>query len=78
MFDPQALHNLEILQAREDFMLNLEGSLHAELGALLDCERFVLERLDGTRGLQVDDYVWSSFDLETEREDDAFAGVALV
>ena len=57
-------------------MLHLELRLHAELGALLDCEGLVLERLEGTGRLEVDDYVGAAFDFEAEREDDAFARVA--
>lgn len=56
-------------------MLHLELSLHAELGALLDCKGLVLEGLDGTGSLEIDDYVRAAFDLEAEREDDAFARV---
>jgi hypothetical protein len=71
----QALDNLEIFQASQDLMLNLELGLHAESSALLDGEGFALERLDSTRGPQVNDDVFSTFDLKTEREDDTFAGV---
>jgi hypothetical protein len=56
-------------------MLNLELGLHAESGALFDGEWFALERFDSTRRPQVDDDVFATFDFETEREDDAFAGV---
>jgi hypothetical protein len=57
-------------------VLDLELSLHAECGALLDCKRFALECLNSARRPQVDDDVFTTFDFETEREDDAFAGVA--
>lgn len=56
-------------------MLHLELRLHAELGALFDHKRLVLERVDGTGRLEVDDNVRAAFDLEAEREDDAFARV---
>jgi len=56
-------------------MLDLECSLHAELGVLLDLERLVLERIDGTRSLQVDDYVWAALNLQTKRKNNAFARV---
>jgi hypothetical protein len=57
-------------------VLNLEGDLHAEHGALLDCERLVLERGNSGLVLQVDDDVWPAIDLEAEGEDDALARVA--
>jgi hypothetical protein len=67
---------LEVLEPREDLMLHLELRFHAELGALLDGERVLLEGFKGTGGLEVDDYVRTSLNLEAEREDDAFARVA--
>ena len=47
-------------------MLDLEVDLHAELGALFDCERLLLKFLDGAGGLQVNDDVVSAFNLETQ------------
>jgi hypothetical protein len=76
--DSHALDNLHILQASKDLMLDLEDGLHAELGALLDGEGLVLERVDCAGGLEVYDNVGPPVDLEAKREDDAFTGVALV
>ena len=56
-------------------MLDFELGLHAESSALLDGEWLALERLDSARRPQVNDNVFATFDLETEREDDTFAGV---
>lgn len=66
---------LQVLQARKNLMLHLELCLHAELCAFLNPERLVLELLERAGGLEVDDYVGTAFDLEAEREDDAFAGI---
>ena len=68
-------HLLEVLEAGEDLMLDLELDLHAELGTLLDDEGLALKLLDGAGGPEVDDDVGAAFDLETERLDDAFARV---
>lgn len=56
-------------------MLDLELCLHAECSALLDGERLLLEGLKGAGRLEVDDDVGTAIDFETERVDDAFAGV---
>lgn len=56
-------------------MLDLELRLHAELRALLDSERLVLELLERAGRLEVDDDVGAAFDFEAEREDDALARV---
>jgi hypothetical protein len=66
---------LEVLQAREDLMLHLELGLHAELRALLDPERLVLELLERAGRLEVDDDVRAALDLEAQGEDDALARV---
>ena len=52
-------------------MLHDEVGLHAELGSFLDGERLRFERLDGTRGGQIDGDVGAPFDLEREGLDDA-------
>jgi hypothetical protein len=56
-------------------VLDLELHLHAESGALFDGEWLALEGLKGARRLEVDDDVGTAIDFETERVDDAFAGV---
>lgn len=56
-------------------MLDLELRLHAEGSTLLDDEGLLLQSLEGTRRLEVNDDVGTSFDLEAKRVDDAFAGV---
>ena len=56
-------------------MLDLELGLHAERGALLDGEGLVVECFERTRRPQIDDDVVTAFDLEAEREDNAFARV---
>lgn len=70
-----SLHHLEVLHPAEDFMLDLELGLHPELGAFFDGERFVLELFDSTGSGQIDDEVVSTFDLQTEREDDDLARI---
>ena len=56
-------------------MLDLELCLHAECSTLLDDKRLLLKGLEGARRLEVDDDVGAAIDFETERVDDAFAGV---
>lgn len=56
-------------------MLHLERSLHSELCSFLDCERLVLQSLNGTGTLEVDDDVGTALDFETKGEDDAFTWV---
>lgn len=56
-------------------MLDFELGLHAEVGAFLDGEGLVLEGFDGTGGPEVNGDVGASLDLQSEREDDAFAWV---
>lgn len=73
-----ALHHLDVLQAREDLVLDLEGDLHAEGGAFLDCEWRLLERVHGSGIFQVDDDVGAALNLETKGEDDAFARVVWI
>jgi hypothetical protein len=56
-------------------MLHLELRLHAELRSFLDHERFVLESLDSSGGLQVNGDVRASLYLQGEGQDDAFTRV---
>lgn len=46
--DTLPLHNLNVLETRQNLMLNLELGNHGELGALLDLERLVLQGILGT------------------------------
>ena len=73
--DAHAPDHLEVLEASQDLVLDLELCLHAERSALFDCERLALESVHRARGPQVDDDVRATFDFEPEREDDAFARV---
>jgi hypothetical protein len=73
--DTHACDLLQVLEAGENLVLDLELGLHAEGGALLDGEGLVLEGLEGTGRLEVDDDVGTALDLEAERVDDALAGV---
>ena len=52
-------------------MLHDKVGLHAELGSLLNGERFRFERFDGAWGGQIDGDVGAAFDFESERFDDA-------
>lgn len=70
-----AVHLLEVLETCQNLVLDLELCLHAECSALLDDERLLLEGLKGARGLEVDDDVGTAIDFETERVDDALAGI---
>lgn len=73
-----ALHNLDVLQAGEHLVLDLEGDLHAERGAFLDGERFLCKSLNRGSILQIDNDIVAAVDLEAQGEDDAFAGVVRV
>jgi hypothetical protein len=73
--DTHACDLLQVLQTSQNLVLDLELCLHAECSALLDGEWLLLEGLKGTGRLEVDDNVGAALDLETERVDDAFAGV---
>ena len=56
-------------------MVDLEGSLDVELGALLNLEWLVLELIDGAGSGEIDNDVGSAIDLQRERLDNALAGV---
>jgi hypothetical protein len=70
-----ALDDLDVLETRENLMLDAEGSLHTEFNALLDGEGILLEVFHSIGLGQVNDDVWASLDLETERGDDDGAGI---
>lgn len=56
-------------------MVHLEDNLDPERGTLLDRERLVLETLESAGGGEVNKDVVAAFDFESERLDNAFAGV---
>lgn len=66
---------LEVLEACQNLVLDLELCLHAETCTLLDGEGLLLELLERTRSTQVDDDVVAALYLETKGENDALAGV---
>ena len=47
-------------------MLDLEGSLHAKLGAFFDCKGFGLERLKSPIRAEVDGNVRAAFNFQSE------------
>lgn len=59
------LHNLEILQASQDLVLNLELDLHTVLGSFLDGERVRFEILYLAWVAKVNDDIRTTFDLVT-------------
>lgn len=52
-------------------MLHDKGRLHAERGAFFDDEWLLFESLDRSWSSQVDGDVWSTFDFEGKRLDNA-------
>jgi len=56
-------------------MVHLEDDLDPESSTLLDRKRLVLETLQSAGGGEVNKDVGAAFDFESERLDDAFAGV---
>ena len=72
------LQLLNIFEARQDLMLDNEDSLHLILAAFLYREGFLLERVEGATGGEVDGDVGSAFYLKGERLDDAEARVIWV
>lgn len=71
--DTLALDNLNIVQAAQNLVLNLESGRHGELGALLDLERLVLEGGLGAGGRKVDRHSWTAGRVHGEAVDDADA-----
>lgn len=78
--DPDALplHNLHVLQTREDLVLHLELRNHCELGALLDLERLVLQGRLSTLLGKINCDRWAALGIHRQRENDALAGVGRV
>lgn len=62
------LHDLEVLQAGQDLVLDLELDLHTILSAFLDCERRRFKVLQLAGMAEVDDDVRTTFDLATVNE----------
>lgn len=56
-------------------MLNLENSLNSEIGSLLNCEWFILERVKSARGGEINHDVIAIFDFQCERLDDTLPGI---
>jgi hypothetical protein len=65
-----ALDNLDVVQTRQNLMLDLELRCHAELGTLLDLERLVLE--SGFRAFfgEINGDGWAAFGVHGQGEDD--------
>ena len=74
-WDALSLELLDILEAREDLLLDDELGLHLILATFFDSERFLLERFEGPSSGEIDCDIGSAFNLEGERLDDAEAGV---
>jgi hypothetical protein len=70
-----ALDNLDVVQTRQNLMLDLELRCHAELGTLLDLERLVLE--SGFRAFcgEINGDWWAAFGVHGQGEDDTVARV---
>jgi hypothetical protein len=68
-----SLHDLEILHARQNLVLDLELDLHAELGTLFNREGLGFESLQLARLAQVDNDIWTTLDLKKVRS--GFGGV---
>jgi hypothetical protein len=73
--DALALDDLDVVQAGEDLVLDLELGAHGELGVLLDLERLVLQRGLAAGGGEVDGDGVATGRVHGEGEDDADAGV---
>lgn len=61
--DAHPLDNLDVLEARQDLVLDLEDGLHAELGTLLDREGLLLQVIDRAGSRQINDNVGPALDL---------------
>ena len=72
------LDNLDILQAAENLMLNLERDDHRELRTLLDLEWLVLKRSLAAGLREVDCDGVAARRLHGQGMDDAYAGVVRV
>jgi hypothetical protein len=73
--DALALDDLDVVQAAEDLVLDLELGAHGELGVLLDLEGLVLERLLAARLGEVDGDGVPAGRVHGQGQDDAHTGV---
>lgn len=70
-----ALDSLYVLQSTQDVVVDLEGHLDAEVGALLDLEGLIFQLFNCAFGGDIDYDVGPAFNLEGEGLDDACSGV---
>jgi hypothetical protein len=75
--DTLALDDLDVLEATEDIVVDLEDNLDVELGTLLDGEGLVLEAVHSTGGRQLDHDVGAAIGDQGQRFDDALGVVGL-
>jgi hypothetical protein len=75
--DTLALDGLDILEATEHIVVDLENNLDVELGTLLDGEGLVLEAVHSTGGRQLDHDVGAALGDQGQRLDDALGVVGL-
>lgn len=73
--DTLALDNMDIFQSAQHLMVDSKFDLGVELGAFLDSEWFVLERLESVGSGKVEGEVGAAGGLNGQRFDDAFARV---
>ena len=76
LLDAHPRHDLHVLHAAEDVVLDAEAGLHAERRALFDGEGLLVEGLEGAGLRQVDDDVRSALDFQAQGEQDHLARVA--
>ena len=92
--DTFALQDLNVLESRENLVLDNEDSLHLIPTAFLDCEWLVLESFECTWSGQINGDVWSAFNFlescqfatsrflkqayQSKRLDDACSGIIWV
>jgi hypothetical protein len=69
------LHNLHILQPRQNLMLDSKLRRHGERRALLNLEWLVLESSLGALGAKIDGYWWATLRVHGQGEDDADPGI---
>jgi hypothetical protein len=67
--NPFSLNQLEVPQARDNFMLNPEPDFHPVIGAFLDGKRLFLEIFQSFGGAKVNDDIWAAFNQQRKLED---------
>lgn len=75
--DTLALNGLDVLEATENIVVDLENDLDVELGTLLDGEGLVLEAVDGLGARQLDHDVGATLGDQGQRLDHALGVVGL-